>query len=85
MKPVREDGSLDVEHINNLPIREYTVVINSLTSRELEYYNSHIPINEGKQHTKGIKFCPYNEVIAKGLGVDADAFLVSMRKKYLKK
>lgn len=85
MIPVREDGSLDVECINNLPIREYTSVINSLTSQELEYYDSLIPMNDGKQHTKGVKFCPYDTVIAKGLGVDADTFIMKMRNKYLKK
>lgn len=84
MQYLKEDGNIDVEGINKLSIEEYTKVVNSFTSEQREYYYSHLPINEGNQHTVGIKFHPYDEVIKLGLGVDADLFMNKMREKYLK-
>lgn len=54
MIPLKEDGSLDIERINNLPIDEYINVIENLTDSQQEYYNSQLPINEGKQNTKAV-------------------------------
>ena len=83
--PIKSDGTLDIEAINNLPIIEYTKVVNKFTSKQREYYYSHLQTNDGTQHTKGIKFCPYDVVIKRGWGVDANEFLKRMRDKYLKK
>lgn len=82
--PIKADGSLDIEAIDNLPILEYTKVVNKFTSKQREYYFSHLKPNDGTQHTKGVKFCPYDEVIKRGWGVDADEFLQRMSNKYLK-
>ena len=46
---------------------------------ELEYLESHTPINEGCQRTKAVDFLPLNEVIERGIGVDADMFLKNLR------
>lgn len=84
MVPLKEDGLLDIEAIDNLSILENIKVVNKFTSKQREYYYSHLPSNYGTQHTKGVKFCPYDEVIKRGLGVDADEFLKRMRDKYLR-
>lgn len=80
---LKEDGSLDVERINKLPIEEYINVIENLTDSQREYYNSKLPINEEKQHTKAV-FVDYTmeDEIKRG-SVDAHAFLKKMREKYL--
>ncbi len=82
---LKEDGSLDVKQINNLPIDEYIKVIESLTEAQRNEYNSHLPINEGKQRTKAVFVdSTMEEEIKKGTLVDADAFLKKMRDTYLK-
>lgn len=85
MIPLKADGSLDVEAIDKLPILEYTKAVNKFNSKQREYYYSKLQPNDGTQHTKGVKFCTYDEIIKRGLGVDADEFLKKMRDKYLKK
>lgn len=54
MIPLKEDGSLDIDRINRLSINDYINVIENLTEQQLEYYNSTIPINESRQHTKAV-------------------------------
>ena len=85
MVPLKEDGSLDIKAINKLPILEYTKVVNKFTSKQSEYYYLHLSSNDGTQHTQGVKFCLYDEVIKRGWGVDTDEFLKRMRDKYLKR
>lgn len=86
MIPLKEDGRFDIERINNLPIDEYINVIENLTETQREYYNSNLPINEGKQHTKAVFVdSSMEEEIKKGTCVDADTFLKKMRDTYLKK
>ena len=85
MIPLKEGWKLDIDAINNLPILEYTKVINGFNSKQREYYYLHLESNDGTQHTQGIKFCSFEEVIKRGWGVDADEFLKRMRDKYLKK
>ena len=76
---LKEDGSLDVERINKLPIEEYMEVIGDLTKEQYEYYQSKTPINEGQQQTKVVEFLPWDELIERGIGVDADIFLNNLR------
>ena len=85
MIPLNEDGSLDIERIDALKIEEYTKVINSFTSKQRDYYYSHLPISDNHQHTVGVKFHPMDEIIELGLGVDADTFLNKMHERYLKR
>lgn len=67
---------MDIERINRLPIDEYINVIKNLTETQREYYNSNLPINEGKQHTKAVFVdSTMEEEIKKGTCVDADTFL----------
>ena len=72
--PLKEDGSLDIERINSLPLYEFTEVIGCLSGSQRKYYYSNMPILEGKQHTKAVKFFSYDEIIKKG-GIDIDDYL----------
>lgn len=85
MIPLKDDGSLDVERINNFSIEEYTKVIKLFTPKQRECYYSYNSVIGTHRQTVGVKFCPVDEVIKMGLGVNADDFLNKMRKKYLTK
>jgi hypothetical protein len=50
MALLKEDGSLDIERINALPLEEYTEVIGRLTWEQVEEYFSKIPLNESLQN-----------------------------------
>lgn len=78
---LKEDGSLDIEHINRLPIEEYMEIIGKLTDEQYNYYVSTLPINEGKQHTKAV-IVDYTmeDEIKRGTGVDIEDFLKELRK-----
>ena len=82
---LKEDGSLDIEHINNLSLNEYMEVIGDLTEEQYKFYLSKTPINEEKQQTKVVDFLPLNEVIEKGIGVDADILLNNLREELKRK
>ena len=82
MIPLKEDGNLDIERINRLPIDEYINVIENLTDTQREYYNSNLPINEGKQHTKAV-FVDYTiEDEIKNGAVNIFDYLEEKRKMY---
>ena len=55
MALLKEDGSLDIERINKLPIEEYMNVIGDLTKEQYEVYLSKLPINESHEPTRAIK------------------------------
>ena len=83
---LKEDGTLDVERINNLPIEEYMEVIGNLTKEQYQYYLSKLPINEGNEHTKAVVVdYTLEDEIERGTAVDADAFLNEIKIKYLGK
>ena len=54
MALLKEDGSLDIERINKLPIEEYMEVIGELTETQYKEYLSKIPLNESKETTKAV-------------------------------
>ena len=82
---LKEDGSLDIEHINNLSLNEYMEVIGDLTEEQYLFYLSKTPINEEKQQTKVVDFLPLNEIIEKKIGVDADILLNNLREELKRK
>ena len=49
MALLKEDGTLDIERINQLPIEEYIQEIESLSKEQYKDYFSKLPINESKQ------------------------------------
>ena len=48
MALLKEDGSLDIERINKLPLEEWMKEIGNLTDKQFNEYNSKSPINESK-------------------------------------
>ena len=72
---LKEDGSLDIERINNLPREERMREIGSFTREQFQEYLSKTPINEGYTHTRAIR-------VDKPSGVDAHEFMKQMREKY---
>ncbi|MCQ2259104.1 MAG: hypothetical protein MJZ41_14115 [Bacteroidaceae bacterium] len=46
MALLKEDGSLDIERINQLPILEWMDLMGELTDEQFEEYTSKSPINE---------------------------------------
>lgn len=76
MALLKEDGSLDVERINQLPIDEYIDEIGNLTNEQFEEYTSKRPINESKETTQAI-FVDYtlDEDIERNGLVEVDEFL----------
>lgn len=72
---LKEDGSLDIERINKLPIEERCKVVASLTRKQMKEYLSKQPINESKNSTRSIRVNkPMEE-----WGVDAIEFLNKLK------
>ena len=65
MALLKEDGSLDIERINKLPIEEYMDVVGNLTEEQYEEYLSKLPINESNEPIRVIK-------VDRPMGVNAD-------------
>lgn len=47
MALLKEDGSLDIERINKLPIIEWMNFMGELTDEQFEEYKKNCPLNEG--------------------------------------
>lgn len=77
---LKEDGSLDIESINNLPLEEYMDTMGDLTQEQVQEYVSKLPINESNEPYKGV-WVNYTmeDDIARG-AVDADELLNNLRK-----
>ena len=83
---LKEDGSLDIERINNLPIEEYMEVIGNLTKEQYQYYLSKSPINEGNEHTKAVVVdYTLEEELERGSGVDIEEYLNNWKKELEKR
>lgn len=83
MALLKEDGSLDIERINNLPSEEYKKEMRSLTREQFEEYRKKLPLRE---HKDGIPIIKVNytleEDIKKNGLVEVGDFLNKIRKKY---
>lgn len=54
MVPLKENGELDIERINEQPIEEYMEVIGGLTEEQYKEYLSNLPINESKEPVRAV-------------------------------
>ena len=54
MAYLKEDGSLDIERINSLPLREFMEAIGDLTQEQYKDYISKLPINESMEPVRAI-------------------------------
>lgn len=78
---LKEDGSLDIERINKLPIEEYMSELGKLSQKQRDEYWSKQPINESKDCPRAI----YVDYPMEQDGVDAQEFINIMRNKYVRK
>ena len=54
MALLKEDGSLDIERMNNLPYEEYMDAMGDLTKEQVEEYLSKLPINESDEPMRAV-------------------------------
>ena len=73
--PLKEDGSLDIERINNLPQEEFINVIASFTKEQSEEYYSKLPDNGADQPIEPLSVDSVEEFLKKGGWVSAEDFL----------
>lgn len=85
MEYFKEDGSLDVERINSLPLEEYMDVIGDLTEEQYEEYVSKLPINESHEpmHAVVVDYT-LEEDLARG-SVIAKDFINNLRSRHILK
>lgn len=78
---LKDDGSLDIERIDQLPIEEHMKMIGELTDEQYHLYTSTLPVNEGYQHTKAVVVdYTMEDEIKRGTGVDLEELLTKLRK-----
>ena len=80
--PLKEDGSLDVERIEKLPLEERLELVACLNDEQLSSYVGDIPINDGLQPPIKAIHVDYGFDDERS-GVDAYEFMEEMRQKYL--
>lgn len=78
MALLKEDGSLDVERIDKLPLEEWTEEIGGLTRQQYNEYCS----NNQLMNRRIFPRCVVAAYPMEHYGVDADEFLAAIRKKY---
>lgn len=78
--PLKEDGSLDVEYIKQLPHEEKKTIVSGLSEKHFEEYCSSF-IYDGSQRPITSKIVPHTmeELIARGEGVEAFSFLEGLK------
>lgn len=80
MEYLKEDGSLDIERINKLPLDEYWDIMGSLTEEQVAEYNRNLPINENASFIRIMEADrPLEEY-----GVDAEDILNNLREMCMK-
>lgn len=80
MALLNKDGSLNAEWLNKLPYEKYMEIMGTLTEKQINEYLSAIPINESKEPVQPISVDYTLE--DERSGIDADALLNNMKKKY---
>ena len=82
---LKEDGSLDNERINKLPLEEYMDMMGDLTQEQVREYVTQLPINESKEPMKAV-IVDYTleDEIERG-GVIAEDLINNLRKKRMRK
>lgn len=79
MALLKEDGSLDIERINKLPLEEYINELESLTQEQYKDYASKLPLYESHIPMHAIDVdCTMEEDVKRNGLVDAEEFLNNM-------
>ena len=55
MALLKEDGSMDVERINSLPLEEYMEEMGTLTQEQVKEYISKLPVNESAESVRAVE------------------------------
>ena len=77
MALLKEDGSLDVERINKLPLEEWLKEVGGLMQEQFNEFNSKTPLNESKEPIRSVLVdYPMEED-----GVDAKDFINKLRER----
>lgn len=74
MAYLKEDGSLDIERINSLPLEEYMDAMGDLTQEQVKEYMSKLPIDESNEPMRAINVDSSFDV-----GVNADDVINNLR------
>ena len=82
MVPLKEDGSLEIERINSLPLEDYMDMMSNLTDEQLTEYRSKLPIKEARNSVTSIKVDFGFDDDDPRSGVDMEEYLVKKKKKY---
>ena len=82
MALLKEDGSLDIEHINKLPLEEYMDAMGKLSEEQIAEYNAKLPVNESMEpmHAEDIGYT-FEEAIQSGRIVNAKEFINNLRER----
>ena len=80
MALLKEDGSLDIERINKLPLEEYMNAMGDLTQEQVEEYVSKLPINESNEPMKAVVV----DYPMEQDGVDAEELINNLRNRLMK-
>ena len=71
MALLKEDGSLDVERMNKLPLKEFTHELINLTNEQYREYISKLPLNESNGCVRPIVVEDVEEYLREGGFVNA--------------
>ena len=81
MALLKEDGSLDIERINKLPIAEFMDEIGDLTEEQIKEYKSKLQISESNEPVHSIMSLSLQDELAKGTIVSSDGLINNWKKK----
>ncbi len=80
---LKEDGSLDIEYYNSLPLEEWMDEFASLTDEQVDEYISKLPANESKVPVRVIvSDYTLEEELERGSIFDAEEVINNIGKKY---
>ena len=81
MALLKEDGSLDIERINNLPLEEHMREVGSFTQDQFKEYISTIPVDDSHSCPRSVKvnYSMHED------GVDAEEVIKKLRAKINKR
>ena len=85
MAILKEDGSLDVERMNSLPLDEWMNEMGDLTQEQVEDYLSKLPINESNEPVSAVEIDYTLEDELKRGSVIAEDFINKIGKRYVEK
>jgi hypothetical protein len=78
MEYIKEDGSLDVERIRNLPREEFLRVIGRFTREQMKEYISKVPVCHGPVRPIKVDYS-MEDLLAKGWGTIDDIYDILMK------